>query len=111
MARGRPLGFGGLWWRLALAFLLVSVLALVVDNALNAKGLASDIDAVAQRQESGLAHAAAFTSGAAYNSVGWPHADLRPVMDLADRAGAAVEIRDHAGRVVGSSSGYASYPW
>jgi two-component system sensor histidine kinase BaeS len=96
--------------RLALAFLLVSVVALVVATALTAKGVARDIAVIARQQEGGLAQAAAFTSGAAYEGVGWRHADLDPVFDLAERNGAAVEIRDHAGRVIGSSPGYASYP-
>jgi two-component system, OmpR family, sensor histidine kinase BaeS len=35
---------------------------------------------------------------------------LDPVFDLAARAGAAVEIRERSGRVIGSSPRYASYP-
>jgi two-component system sensor histidine kinase BaeS len=110
MARRGPLGLGGLWVRLALAFLAVSVLALVVATMLTEKGVGSSIAAIARQQERGLAHAAALTAGAAYEGVGWPHADLDPVLDLAEQAGAGVQIRDHAGRVVGSSHGYASYP-
>jgi len=96
--------------RLALAFLAVSLLALVVVTMLTEKGVGSSIAAIARQQERGLAQAAAFTAGAAYEGVGWPHADLDQVFDLAEQAGAAVQIRDHAGRVVGSSPGYASYP-
>jgi two-component system, OmpR family, sensor histidine kinase BaeS len=110
VARRRPLGLGGLWLRLALAFLLVSILPIVVETMLIATGLTSDVTAVARREEVGLAKAAAFTSGAAYRNVGWARADLHPVFDLASQAGASCEIRNQAGRVVGLSRGYASYP-
>ncbi len=110
MARRGLLGLGGLWVRLALAFLIVSLAALAVDTALTATGLATDITAVARKQEAGLARAAAFTAGAAYQGIGWARADLDPVFDLAGQAGAAVRIRDRAGRVIGSSPGYPSYP-
>ena len=96
--------------RLALAFLLVSVMALVVDTVLNASGIASDVAAAARRQEAGVAHSAALTTGAAYEGIGWAGANLDPVFRLAERDGAAVEIRARPGRVVGSSPGYGSYP-
>lgn len=110
MARRGLIGLGELWLRLALAFLIVAVVTLVVDRTLNATAVTPNITAAARRQEDGLAYAAASTSGAAYQHVGWAHADLRPVIRLADRVGAAVEIRDRTGRVVGSSPGYARYP-
>lgn len=110
MARRMPLGLGGLWLRLAIAFLLVSVIAVAVDTALTAAGLASDANAVVRQQEVEVVHAAALTAGAAYEGIGWQLADLQPVFDLVKRAGAAVEIRGPAGRVIGSSPGYASYP-
>lgn len=109
MARRGPLGLGGLWLRLALAFLLVSA-AIVVDTLLVATGLTSDITTVARQEEIGLTQAAAFTSGAAYRSLGWARADLHPVFDLAGAAGASCEIRNQTGRVVGLSRGFASYP-
>jgi two-component system, OmpR family, sensor histidine kinase BaeS len=110
MARRWHLGLGGLWLRLALAFLLVSLLAIVVDMMLTGMGLPTGVIAVARHEEIGLAQAAAFTTGAAYRSVGWARADLHPVFDLASQAGASCEIRDQAGHVVGLSRGYASYP-
>jgi two-component system, OmpR family, sensor histidine kinase BaeS len=110
VARRGAFGLGGLWLRLALAFLAISLTAVVVDTVVTAAGLGSDITAVARQQEAALARSAAFTSGAAYQGVGWARADLGPVFDLASRAGAAVRIRDLAGRLVGSSPGYARYP-
>jgi two-component system sensor histidine kinase BaeS len=96
--------------RLALAFLLVSVLAIDVDTMLAATGLTSNVTTLARSEEVGLSQAAAFISGAAYRSVGWARADLHPVFDLAGRGGASCEIRNQAGRVVGLSRGYVSYP-
>jgi len=110
MARRMPLGLGGLWLRLALAFLLVSVIAVAVETAVGSASLSRDATAVARQQQVVLGHAVALTTGAAYQGVGWAHADLHPVFDLAARAGAAVRVRAEAGRVVGSSPGYANYP-
>lgn len=110
MARRGFLGLGGLWLRLAVAFVVVAVTALVVDTALVASGLGADITAVTRRQEADLARTTALSAGAAYQDVGWARADLNPVFNIANRAGAAVLIRDRPGRVVGSSSGYSSYP-
>jgi signal transduction histidine kinase len=110
MARRGPLGLGGLWLSLAAAFLLVSLLAIIVDITLTGAGPPGDVSAVTRHEEFGLTQAAAFTSGAAYRSAGWAHADLHPVLDLASQAGASCQIRNRAGRVVGLSRGYASYP-
>ena len=110
VAKRWPLGLGGLWLRLALAFLVVSVLAIVVDSTVTATDLRSDVSAVARHEEVALAHAAAFTSDAAYRSVGWARADLHPVFELTSQAGASCQIRNQAGRVIGASPGYASYP-
>lgn len=106
----RRWSLGGLWLRLAGAFILVSLLAIVVDITLTGIGPPGGVTAVARHEEFGLTQAAAFTSSAAYRSAGWVHADLHPVLDLASQAGASCEIRDRAGHVVVLSRGYASYP-
>jgi two-component system, OmpR family, sensor histidine kinase BaeS len=110
VARRGLFGLGGLWLRLALAFLGVSLIAVVVDTVLVATGITTTMTTVARHQEAGLAQSAAFASGAAYRDVGWARVDLRPVFDLAARVGAAVQIRDQSGRVVGQSLGYSGYP-
>ena len=110
MARRWPFGLGALWLCLAVAFLLVSLLAIVVYITLTGTGSPGAVTAAARHEEFGLTQAAAFVSSVAYRSAGWTHADLDPVLDLASQAGASCEIRNRAGRVVGFSRGYATYP-
>ena len=51
----------------------------------------------------------AVAAGAAWDGNNtWSSADLSPVLDLATQTGAAVQIRDQAGRVVDSSPGFAA---
>src|SRR5580700_6278004 len=82
-SRGSTLGL-----RLALAFLSVALAAVALLAGPTATAAAAA--AVCDRGDS------------------WAAADLSPVLDLAARTGAEVQIRDQAGRVVIASSGFAA---
>jgi len=110
MASRRILGIGQLGRRLVLAFVAVAVAAILINAVISEVSFVGDIAVVADQQQDSLGRAVALTSGAAYQGIGWRHADLRPVFDVARRAGAAVQVRDRAGRVVGSTPGFRRFP-
>lgn len=110
MRNRQVLGIGQLGLRLALAFVAVAVAAIAVNAAVSARSLDTDIQNVAHKQENSLAKAAALTAGSAYEGIGWARVDLTGVFYLARRGGAAVQVRDDAGRVIGSSPRYAAFP-
>jgi two-component system, OmpR family, sensor histidine kinase BaeS len=93
--------------RLALAFLGVALAAIALLAGLAAAYTAADVSRLADRQRTELASAISVAAGAAWDRRdNWAAADLSPVLDLAQQAGAYVEIRDAAGRVVASSPGF-----
>jgi two-component system, OmpR family, sensor histidine kinase BaeS len=103
-ARGNALGL-----RLALAFLGVALAAVALLAGLTAAFAASDVSALAARQRAELTSAIAVAAAAAWErSDSWASADLSPVLDLATRTGADVEIRDLPGQVVARSPGFAA---
>jgi len=103
-ARGDTLGL-----RLALAFLAVALAAVALLAGLTAAFAARDVAALASKQRIDLTGAIAVAAGAAWDrNDGWATADLFPVLDLAARAGADVQVRDQAGHAVASSPGFAS---
>jgi two-component system, OmpR family, sensor histidine kinase BaeS len=103
-----PLG-GTLGLRLALAFLSVALAAVALLAGLTAAFAAADVSNLANQQRAALAKAVAVSSGAAWDRNNtWSGADLASVLDLAAPTGAAVQIRDQAGRVVVSSPGFAT---
>jgi two-component system sensor histidine kinase BaeS len=104
------LGIGQLGRRLALAFVAVALAANAVNSAISAERLGADITRVAMKQEGSLAQSIALTSGVAYERVGWLRADLSPVLDLARRGSAAVEVLDKSGQVVGESPRFRNFP-
>ena len=96
--------------RLALAFLAVALAAIALLAGLAAAYTAADVSKLAERQRSQLASAISVAAGAAWDrGNSWGSADLSPVLDLAQRAGASVEIRDATGRVVAVSPGFAGH--
>jgi two-component system, OmpR family, sensor histidine kinase BaeS len=104
MARG---GGGPIALRLALAFVGVALAAVAVLAGLTAAFVSADVSQLAARQQSVLTNAVAVAAGAAWDrSNSWASADLSPVLDLAGRVGADVQVRDQAGRVVRSSPGF-----
>ena len=105
-ARGDALGL-----RLALAFLAVALAAVALLAGLTAAFAAADVSALARQQRTELTSAIAVAAGAAWDrNNSWASADLSPVLDLAQRIGAAVQVRDRAGHVIASSPGFAAQP-
>jgi two-component system, OmpR family, sensor histidine kinase BaeS len=101
--RGEALGL-----RLALAFLVVALAAVALLAGLTAAFAAADVSGLASRQRQELTTAITVAAAAAWErGDSWQTADLSPVLDLAARTGADVEIRDKAGRVVAHSPGFA----
>jgi two-component system, OmpR family, sensor histidine kinase BaeS len=99
---------GALGLRLALAFLAVALAAVALLAGLTAAFAAADVSSLAEKQRTELANAIAIAAGSAWdrNNNTWSSDDLSPVLDLAVNTGTAVLIRDQAGRVVVSSSGF-----
>jgi two-component system, OmpR family, sensor histidine kinase BaeS len=98
---------GTLGLRLALAFISVALAAIALLAGLTAAFAAADVSALATRQHTQLTDAIAVAAAAAWNrNNGWAAADLSPVLDLAARTGADVQIRDQSGRIVMSSPGH-----
>jgi len=102
--RGSTLGL-----RLALAFLSVALAAVALLAGLTAALAAADVSALTSQQRADLTSAIAAAAAAAWDrGDSWGSADLSPVLDLAARTGAEVQIRDQAGRVVVASPGFAA---
>jgi two-component system, OmpR family, sensor histidine kinase BaeS len=108
-SRGDPIGL-----RLALAFVGVALAAVALLAVLAAVFAAADVANLASRQRSDLTSAIAVAASAAWDRTdGWEGANLTPVVDLAARTGADVEITDQAGQPTAVSPafrGHASSP-
>jgi two-component system, OmpR family, sensor histidine kinase BaeS len=101
-SRGDPIGL-----RLALAFIGVALAAVALLALLAAAFAAADVSNLASRQRSDLTSAIAVAAGAAWNRTdSWAEANLRPVVDLATRIGADVEITDRTGEPIVVSPGF-----
>jgi two-component system, OmpR family, sensor histidine kinase BaeS len=99
---------GTLGLRLALAFLGVALAAVALLAGLTAAFAAADVSALSVQQRTDLARAVAFAAGVAWDRNNtWSAADLSLVLDQASGTGAAVQIRDQAGRVIATSKGFA----
>src|SRR6202045_4588638 len=99
-SRGSTLGL-----RLALAFLSVALAAVALLAGLTAALAAADVSALTSQQRADLTSAITAAAVAAWDrGDSWGSADLSPVLDLATRTGAEVQIRDQAGRVVIASA-------
>jgi two-component system, OmpR family, sensor histidine kinase BaeS len=95
--------------RLALTFILVALAAVALLAGLTAAFAAADVSALATRQHRELTSAIAVAAAAAWDRKdSWAAADLSPVLDLAARTGADVQIRNESGHVVTSSPGFGS---
>jgi len=105
-ARPRPPGSRSdtLGLRLALAFVGVALAAVALLAGLAAAFTAADVADLTNRQRSNLTSAVTVASGAAWDRTNsWAAADLNPVLDLAARTGADVQVRDQAGRIAAQS--------
>jgi methyl-accepting chemotaxis protein len=106
----RPASAGPIGLRLALAFVGVALAAVAVLAGLTAASVAADVSRLVQQQQSDLTRAVAVAAAAAWDrSDSWASADLSPVLDLAARVGADVQVRDASG-VVRQSSGFTALP-
>jgi two-component system, OmpR family, sensor histidine kinase BaeS len=104
-----PRGGDTLGLRLALAFLGVALAAVALLAGLTAALASGDVSSLADRQRTDLANAIAVAAGTAWERTdNWATADLSPVLDLAQRTGVGLQIRDPAGRVMASSPGFAA---
>ena len=93
--------------RLALAFIGVALAAVALLAILAAAFAAADVATLASRQRSDLTSAIAVAAGAAWNRTdSWAEANLDPVVDLATRTGADVEILDQAGQPIAVSPAF-----
>ena len=103
-SRGSTLGL-----RLALAFLSVALAAVALLAGLTAVLAATDVSALTSQQRADLTSAIAAAAAAAWDHTdSWTSADLSPVLDLATRTGAEVQIHDANGHIVISSPGFAA---
>jgi two-component system, OmpR family, sensor histidine kinase BaeS len=93
--------------RLALAFISVALVAVALLAGLTAGFAAADVSALAARQRTELTSAIGVAAEAAWDRADtWTGADLSSVLDLAQRTGALVQIRNDSGQVVAASPGY-----
>lgn len=85
---------GTLGPRLALIFLAVALVAVALLAGLAAAFASADVSALASKQRNDLTSAIAVATGAAWDrNDSWAGADLSPVLDLAARTGAGVQVR------------------
>lgn len=108
MAKRNRYWIGRLGLQLTTAFVAVALAAVVAGLLVFSLTVGRDFDRLVRNQHATLARSVAFEAAAAYDHVGWAHADLAPVIALVSRTGGGIEIRDDAGHVVRASSGYDS---
>jgi two-component system sensor histidine kinase BaeS len=100
--RGSTLGL-----RLALAFLGVALAAVTLLAVLAAVFSAVDVSTLGDRQRGELADAFAVAAAASWDrGHGWDGADLAPMLDLAERSGVRLQVRDQAGHAVATTTGF-----
>jgi two-component system, OmpR family, sensor histidine kinase BaeS len=93
--------------RLAMAFLAVALAAVAVLAGLAAIFASADVSSLANQQRTDLAKAVSVAAGTEWNrNDSWASADLSPILDLAQRTGVGIQIRDASGHVAESSPGF-----
>jgi two-component system, OmpR family, sensor histidine kinase BaeS len=102
-------GIGKLGLKLALAFLGVALTSIIVLSALTQVSIGRNINALVAEQEEALSDAAAIACGANYGHAGWKNANLQPVLELVQREGGALEVRDVHGSLVQATPGFAKF--
>jgi two-component system, OmpR family, sensor histidine kinase BaeS len=101
---------GRIGLRLALAFTVVALAAVALLAGLTAAFATADVSALAMRHREQLTSVVALAAGGAWDRRNsWAGADLSPVLDLAERTGADVQIRNRAGRPVSATPGFAAH--
>jgi two-component system sensor histidine kinase BaeS len=71
--------------------------------------VSADVNRLESEQGADLTGALALAAAAAHRPGGWEPTELPPVIGLVGRAGEAMQIRGHAGRVIVSSPGFARF--
>ena len=101
--RSAPIGL-----RLALAFVAVALSAVALFGLLSAVFTADEVSELASDQRSALTQALQVASADAWHHQHrWSMAELQPVVDLASKIGARIQVTDQTGGTVVSSPGYA----
>ncbi len=103
MSRPGRSWIGRLGLQLTIAFVGVALAAVIVALLIFSLRIGNDFDRVVSDQNVDLTRAVAAASAAAYNKVGWAHADLTPVAALANGTGSAIEIKNDSGHLVRAS--------
>jgi len=104
----RPASSGPIGLRLALAFVAVALSAVALLATLTAVFAAADVSQLVNVQQIELTRAMDAAAAAAWErGHSWTGADLNPVTGVAGQVGVAIQITDPAGRLVGSSPGFA----
>ena len=101
--------YGRLGLQLAVLLVFVAIGAVVVANVVAGLTVFADARQILHLQEKNEAKATALGASVTYTNGNWARA-LEPVIAVADRAGAAVQVRDSAGRPVRASPDYYSFP-
>ena len=102
-----PRGGTTLGLRLALAFLAVALAAVALLAGLTAAFAAADVSNLARQQRGELAKAITAVAGAVWDRDNtWSGANTSAILDLAAPTGTAVQIRDQAGGIVVTSTGF-----
>jgi signal transduction histidine kinase len=102
-----PAQSGPIALRLTLAFVAVALAAVALLAGLTAAFAAADVSNLASQQRSTLRAAIVVAAGGAWDQGhSWAGADLSPVIRMAARTGADVQIRDQSGRLVAASAGF-----
>jgi two-component system sensor histidine kinase BaeS len=91
--------------RLALAFVVMAVLAVVIVTGLAIALGGRDITAMVQERREDLTRSLRANAAATYNTgtPGWSDVDLRPSLDLAARSGTTFAVLNNQGKVVAST--------
>jgi two-component system, OmpR family, sensor histidine kinase BaeS len=99
---------GRLGLRLTLVFVAVALAAVSAAVIFGSIATSDNVDQLISKQRAGAVQATAVTAAAAYDHAGWQRADLSALTMVLSKAGAAVRVRNAAGRVIGVSPDFAS---
>lgn len=95
--------------RLALIFVVVELAAVAAVIWFGSLTTSRDINRLLAQQHGNLAAAAAAAAKVGYNSGRWEPSDLTAATELAQHAGAEVQVTDRSGKVIAATPGYIPY--
>ena len=108
MARVSGPWIGRLGLRLTLVFVAVALAAVAAAVISGSVVTSRNVNQLIREQRADAVQATAVTAAAAYDHAGWDRADLTALTMLLSKAGAAVQARNMAGKVIGASPDFAS---